>query len=275
MVIDHSIAVRVEDTLAADVGCFVEGLQSLDPASGAVSTTWAGGWAHLTGPGLFGNRAQAAGLRGAVAAEDLRHLARFYDARSMPVEVEVCPHADPSLLHCAGEHGLCPAGFRNVYVHGLEPHPPAEPGRGSEIVTVGEAEFDTWSATLLDGFGYEQAHARRRVARWNRMLFELRPATLFLARRDGRAVGAANVLVHGATASLGGTTTLPAERRHGVQAALLTARLAFARASGCTLAVVTADPGGASARNAERAGFRLTYTNVRLRSSAGERRDER
>ena len=175
----------------------------------------------------------------------------------------------------AGEHGLRPIGFRNVYVHGLEPLPVAESSRGFEVVTVGEAEFGTWSATLLDGFGYERPLARRRVARWNRMLFELRPATLFLARRDGRAVGAANVLVHGTTASLGGTTTLPGERRHGVQTALLAARLAFASATGCTLAVVTADPGGASARNVERARFRLAYTNIRLRSWAQKRRDDR
>jgi GNAT superfamily N-acetyltransferase len=98
------------------------------------------------------------------------------------------------------------------------------------------------------------------------MLFGLPSATPFLARWDGRPVGAANVVLHGRTASFGGTTTLPAHRRRGVQTALLAARLSFARGADCSLAVVTADPGGSSARNVERAGFRLAYTNVRLRA---------
>jgi hypothetical protein len=50
-----------------------------------------------------------------------------------------------------------------------------------------------------------------------------------------------------------------------VQAALLAARLHLARDAGCSLAAVTADPGGTSARNCERTGFELAYTNVRFR----------
>jgi len=53
-------------------------------------------------------------------------------------------------------------------------------------------------------------------------------------------------------ALLVGASTVPAARRRGAQNALLSARLAFAHARGCDLAVMGALPGSASQRNAER-----------------------
>ena len=65
-------------------------------------------------------------------------------------------------------------------------------------------------------------------------------------------------------ADFGGMTTRPEFRRRGVQAACLAHRLSVARRAGCDLAVTSADPGGESARNIERAGFRGLYTSVGL-----------
>jgi GNAT superfamily N-acetyltransferase len=194
---------------------------------------------------------------------------RFYEAVGVPAELEICPLAHPTLLRHAGERGLGAIGFRNVYVHDLVMGPASAPPP-FEVVRVGAAEFPQWSETLLDGFGYATAEDRRRVDQWNQMLFGLPAAALFLARDGAKPVGAANLLVHGAAASLGGTATRAGDRRRGVQAALLEARLRFAAGQGCSLAVVTADPGGASARNVERARSRLAYTNVRVRLAVGE-----
>ena len=57
-------------------------------------------------------------------------------------------------------------------------------------------------------------------------------------------------------------STLPAFRRRGVQAALLRARLAAARDAGCALVFVGARLANTSARNVERAGFRLAFTKA-------------
>jgi len=65
-------------------------------------------------------------------------------------------------------------------------------------------------------------------------------------------------------AQLTGAATAPAHRRHGVQAALLSARLADAAAAGCDIAVITTQPGSTSQANAQRRGFDLLYTRAIL-----------
>ena len=84
-----------------------------------------------------------------------------------------------------------------------------------------------------------------------------------MAEREGEpiATGALN-LVNG-VALLAGASTIPAARRQGAQRALLKARLDFAAARGADLAMVVAQPGSGSQRNAERAGFRPVYTRVK------------
>jgi ribosomal protein S18 acetylase RimI-like enzyme len=56
----------------------------------------------------------------------------------------------------------------------------------------------------------------------------------------------------GGIAQFTGAATAPAHRRHGVQTALLSARLADAAAAGCDIAVVTAQPGSKSQQNVQR-----------------------
>ena len=86
-----------------------------------------------------------------------------------------------------------------------------------------------------------------------------------LALRDGVMAGGASVrLAEGGVAQFTGAATLPAHRRHGVQTALLAARLADAAAAGCDIAVVTTQPGSRSQHNVQRSGFELLYTRAIL-----------
>ena len=100
------------------------------------------------------------------------------------------------------------------------------------------------------------------------MLRSLPGVTALLALIDGEPVGAASVMTLSSTALLGGAATLPAFRRRGVQRALIAARLAVAAHAGCDLAVITADPGSSSGRNAERSGFQLVCNHVGMRAPA-------
>ena len=70
---------------------------------------------------------------------------------------------------------------------------------------------------------------------------------------------------HGSTRGvyqLCGAATLPAFRRRGVQSALLSARLAEARAANCDLTVVTVEPGSRSQANVQRRGFVPLYSRL-------------
>ena len=76
--------------------------------------------------------------------------------------------------------------------------------------------------------------------------------------------GGAGLRLAGDIAQFAGAATAPAHRRRGIQSALLSARLADAAAAGCTIAVITTQPGSTSQQNAQRRGFDLLYTRAVL-----------
>jgi GNAT superfamily N-acetyltransferase len=86
----------------------------------------------------------------------------------------------------------------------------------------------------------------------------------YIALRDGVVAGGASYRVAEGVAQFTGAATAPEHRRHGVQTALLSARLAAAAAAGCDVAVVTTQPGSTSQQNAQRRGFDLLYTRAIL-----------
>jgi hypothetical protein len=73
------------------------------------------------------------------------------------------------------------------------------------------------------------------------------------------------LILHEGMALLAGASTVADARRRGLQAALLTARLAHAAELRCDLAMMGAPPGSSSQRNAERNGFRIAYTRIKWR----------
>jgi hypothetical protein len=72
-------------------------------------------------------------------------------------------------------------------------------------------------------------------------------------------------------ALLAGACTIPEARKQGAQLALLDYRLRYAAEQGCDLAMMCAQPGSASQRNAERHGFRIAYTRIKWQLAEKER----
>jgi GNAT superfamily N-acetyltransferase len=71
--------------------------------------------------------------------------------------------------------------------------------------------------------------------------------------------------MHQGVALFAGAATVPEMRRRGLQTALLAERLRYARLQGCDLAMMVAETGSNSQRNAERQGFRIAYTRFKWR----------
>jgi GNAT superfamily N-acetyltransferase len=271
MLVDAALMQRIEDAIAAERSAFADGMAALRPGSGASWLPVAGGRAVFTGADLFSNRALAMGLRGPVSRDDLERVETFYAARSAPSEVEIASMVDRSLLRLLNQRGYQLVRFRNIYAQILRPGDatgtaPAARSRAVEIHVVDASTAAAWSTILLDGFGYTREADRNRIETWNRMLLSLPGVTALVAVIDGKPVGAASVMVLRATAVLGGAAVLPAFRRQGVQRALIEARRVVATRAGCTLAIVTADPGSSSGRNAERTGFPLICNHVSMRA---------
>ncbi len=125
-----------------------------------------------------------------------------------------------------------------------------------------EADLRLWQETSATGWGHTLANARRASDAFAAAAHALDNEYMVLAFGPAaeRPVGCATMTVRDGVAMLGGMSTIPSQRRRGVQAALLSYRLTQAGRIGCDLAMTTAASGGASERNLQRHGFSPTAT---------------
>ncbi len=229
-------------------------------------TPLAGGAAVLVRVGSPINKVIGAGFDGPLDMAALADIEAAWHARGEPVRVEVSSLASAAAAEQLGARGYRLLGFEHVMVR---PITPADADREPAFVV---AEDDAaWLDTLVEGFATADGsgepvdnHDRAAI---HAVMQDFVAAPGFLrygARCSEVPVGAATMRIDDDLALLCGATTLPAARRRGVQAALLTARLRDASRRGCTLAVVTTAPGSMSQRNVERQGFTLAYVRAIL-----------
>jgi GNAT superfamily N-acetyltransferase len=226
----------------------------------------AGGVAAFTEP-LFGrklNHVTGLGMGGPVDPAALAALESAYGARGLGVEIDLCPHAVPGMLPLLAGRGYAVNAFSNTYARTLDDIP----GRSDGIEMLEGADADgLFVEASIAGFSLQAQKRPRDLLQALARIARARDDTaLFVARLDGRLAGSAGLSVAetplGPIGELYIASTLPEFRGRGVQTALLRARLAAARAAGCALAVVMARPANTSARNSERAGFRLAFTKA-------------
>jgi len=150
------------------------------------------------------------------------------------------------------------------------------PRAGIAIAESGGGELEAWLDVTVTGFGAPDVEGVPSHEQFDRAVLErvirdfasAKGFVRFFARRDGRVAGAASMRMADGIAQLCGATTLPAHRRRGVQTALLEHRLALAQVAGCTIAVITTQPGSKSQQNAQKQGFALLYSRNVLRREA-------
>lgn len=124
-----------------------------------------------------------------------------------------------------------------------------------------EADLALWQEVSALGWGHATAEARRAADAFAVAAYEIDGAGMVVAfdADDGRPLGCASLTVRDGLATLGGMSTVPAERGRGVQAALVHHRLGAAAERGCRTAASRAVVGGASARNLARHGCRPQF----------------
>jgi GNAT superfamily N-acetyltransferase len=260
---DQRLARRVEGAWARSCVESAEAHARRFPGSGVAFEPVAGGHAVFLGAGSALSQAQGLGLNGPVDAADLARVEAFYQARAVPVQLEVCTLADPSLWPLLGARGYRPSEPSHVLVRPAGPgeawDPPPAP---LEVRAVAPAEAVVFAETVLGAF-FDGPDAPPRD------LFEalvtsvhVRSAACWLARVSGEPAGAATSFVVDGVALFAGDGVLPRFRGRGVHDALLRARLAHAARQGCDLAVTCTQPGSVSQRNAGRLGFRVAYARL-------------
>ena len=230
--------------------------------AGAVAPV-AGGYAVYCGAGSPVTQAVGLGLNGAVSKEEFDELEEFYFSRKEPVRLETCPMVDGSLIEHYRERGYYVSEFSNVMVRPVEKEAAVALPAGIEIHMVADGEIDLWTLTVAQGFA-EHFPVTQEILSVMRMFASGKNTECYFARVEGKVAGGATLALRGRIAGLFGASTLPQFRNHGVQTALLEARMQRAADRGCELAMSIALPGSASQRNITRQGFRTLYTRVKF-----------
>ncbi|MFZ3215356.1 MAG: GNAT family N-acetyltransferase [Candidatus Acidiferrales bacterium] len=225
----------------------------------------AGGFAVFAGVDSPVTQAIGVGLRGGVSDAELDALGEFFHTRGAAAAVELCPLVEMGLYERFAARNYRLLEMSNVLIRDdlgsarvAEATPP-----GVTVRAVAPDESKLWTETVAQGFAEHVPVTQAILDVMEGFCWRAR-ARCFLAFVDGSVAGGAAVSAERGVCGLFGASTLPAFRRHGVQLALLAARLEWARENGCDLAVSIAQPGSISHHNIERCGFRVAYTRTKL-----------
>lgn len=191
-------------------------------------------------------------------------IERFFLDRGAPVLHEVSPFAGVAALAMLCTRNYRPIEISNVLCQPVEP-PTAEQQSAVSVRVIVPEEAQLWSDISARGWSHEHPELRDFLLDLGAISAAREDSRCFLAEYDGKP-GAAGVLcIHEGVALFGGSATVPELRRRGLQAALLHKRMSYAFEHGCDLAMMVAQPGSGSQRNAERNGFRIAYTRTKWR----------
>jgi GNAT superfamily N-acetyltransferase len=193
----------------------------------------------------------------------LDRIESFFSERGSSTQHEVSPFAGVAALQLLCDRGYRPIELSNVLFRAtqasVEPDIPA----GMDIRVIGPDEASLWTEVNARGWTHEHPEFEEFMKQIGALLTAREGSACFLATIDGVPAAAGALSLHNGVALFAGASTVPEQRRRGLQSALLQARMAFAREHGCDLAMMVAEPGSNSQRNAQRQGFQIAYTRTK------------
>lgn len=256
---DLDLAKRLERTEGMICSSYVEPRNRLANV-GAAFRDFDGTCAVFDGVGSPLTQTFALGLFSPVGDAELAAIEAWFVERGEGANHEVSPFAGVETLQAMVARGYKPIEMSTVLVQ-----PTAERAIATNHrVRVIDPDVDgvVWADTAMAGWASDPAFApvMRAIVDTN---VANRSMTHYLVERDGEPVATGSLGIHGDVALLAGASTIPSARGQGAQAALLAQRLTDARARGCTTAMMVANVGSTSQRNAEKSGFRVAYTRTK------------
>src|SRR6185312_3587511 len=231
----------------------------------------AGGMASFAEPDSPFNKVVGLGFDGVPSAGELDVVEKAFADRGAPTQVELAHLAESAIGELLSDRGYRLESFENVLGLALDGDQERMTPPGIEVRRSTADELDAWIAVVADASTHQDAQGlpwhdefpREAIENAERD-FAAAGGIRYAAFRDGVLAGGADFRITEGIAQLAGAATAPAHRRHGVQSALVAARLADACAAGCDVAVIVTQPGSKSQENAQRRGFDLLYTRATL-----------
>jgi GNAT superfamily N-acetyltransferase len=269
---DLALARRLEAAEGNACAQFALARRRLFPDCGSEAVRIAGADVVFDGVDAPTTQTFGLGMLEEPTAESLGEMERFFEERGTATMHEVSPFAGVSTFDLLCDRGYRPIEISNVLYRTIE-GPEAEAGGEMEaksaiqVRVAGAEDAELWAEISARGWAHDHPELEGFLRGFGRVLTEREGSVCFLASVDGVAGAAGAIAVHGGVALLAGAATVPESRRRGLQSALLEARMEWAHEHGCDLAMMVAEAGSNSQRNAERQGFRVAYTRMKWRKS--------
>jgi hypothetical protein len=254
---DLTLSRRLERAEGRACVRFAEARRRLFPESGAEWIECAGAYAVFDGVESPVTQTFGLGIFEKLSAEALEVIERFFIERGAQVDHEVCPLAGVAALELLCARGYRPIEISSVLYRAVE-GPTAEGSPEISVRVTGPDEGKLWADVSGRGWGHQ-------FTDFGAICAAREDSPCFLAEIDGEPGAAGALSIHEGVALFAGGATVPQMRRRGLQGALLEARMRYAFEQGCDLAMMVAEAGGESQRNAERKGFRIAYTRTKWR----------
>ncbi len=256
------LAKRLEAAEAYACAQFAEARKRLHPASTSAWMECAGATVVFDGVGAPTTQTFGLGLFEPLTPAALDEIEQFFRERGAEVMHEVSPLVGVAVLDLLCARGYRPFEISNVLYRTVD-LPTTTHGGGIRVRVVGGDEAELWSDINARGWTHEHPEFEDFVRESGVLVVAREGSPCFLAEIDG-VPGAAGALTHHQGVALfGGAATVPEMRRRGLQGALLVERMRYAAEQGCDLAMMVAEAGSNSQRNAERKGFRVAYTRLK------------
>ena len=257
---DLSLSRRLERAEGNACLQFAKARRRRYPASGAEWMQCAGTFVVFDGVGSPVTQTFGLGLFEELTPESLDTIERFFRDRGAEVFHEVSPFAGISTLSLLCARHYRPIEISNVMYRVVEKPPAAG---NINVRVVGAEESELWSKISARGWTHEHPELQDFVDQTGGIAAARPQSPCFLAELDGQPGAAGALFIHEGVALFAGAATVPEMRRRGLQTALLEARMRYAFDHDCDLAMMVAEAGSNSQRNAERRGFRVAYTRLK------------
>jgi hypothetical protein len=264
MFANEELAKRLEAAEAYACAQFAEARRRLYPASTSAWMTCAGATVVFDGVDAPTTQTFGLGLFEPLTPAALDQIEQFFRQRGAEVMHEVSPFAGATVLDLLCARGYRPFEISNVLYRAVEP-PTAIHADGIRVRVVGGDEAQLWSDVNARGWTHEHPEFEDFVRESGVLVVAREGSPCFLAEINGTSGAAGALTLHQGVALFGGAATVPEMRRRGLQGALLQERMRYAAGHGCDLAMMVAEAGSNSQRNAERKGFRVAYTRLKWR----------
>jgi hypothetical protein len=261
---DRDLSQKLERTEGQANVDFVETHAAISPESGAAWIEVGGAYAMFDGTDSPLTQTFGLGVFENATDDQLDKIESFYRERSSPVMHEVSSMADLSILPLLTRRGYKPIELTSVMILDLQNYniwPQLNPAIIARQIDPSEA--DLWAEVAASGWSTEHESLAEFILAFGKIAARTRGGHPFLAWLDERPIAAGGFQIYDEVCILAGASTIPDFRRMGAQNALLTSRLRFAQGKGCSLAMICAQPGSQSQKNAQKSGFQIAYTRIK------------